>query len=52
LYLYFAGDFAAASDIFAAAPDDPPARIFAKRCQVLRDNPPVEWDGCWTFTEK
>ncbi|MCX6557217.1 MAG: adenylate/guanylate cyclase domain-containing protein [Candidatus Aminicenantes bacterium] len=52
LHLYLAGDFAAALDIFIAEADDPPARVFAKRCLVLRDNPPVDWDGCWTFTEK
>jgi adenylate cyclase len=52
LHLYLGGDFTAALDIFAAAADDPPARVFAKRCLVLQDNPPVDWDGCWTFTEK
>jgi adenylate cyclase len=52
LRLYFAGDFAPALDVFAAAAEDPPASVFAKRCQVLRDRPPVDWDGCWTFTEK
>ncbi len=52
LQLYFAGDFAAALDIFAAWADDSPSRVFAKRCCWLLDNPPENWDGCWTFTEK
>jgi adenylate cyclase len=52
LQLYFGGDFASALDIFAALEDDPPARVFAKRCRWLLDNPPVGWDGVWTFTEK
>lgn len=52
LQLYFSGDFAAALEIFTAAADDPPARIFAQRCQYLLTHPPDGWDGCWTFTEK
>jgi adenylate cyclase len=52
LQLYFAGDFAAALDIFLAWADDPPSQIFAKRCSLLLDNPPAVWDGVWTFTEK
>ena len=52
LQLYFAGDFAAALHVFAALTADAPAQVFAKRCQYLLDNPPREWDGCWTFTEK
>jgi adenylate cyclase len=52
LQLYFTGDFAAALETFAALSDDPPAKIFAKRCRWLLDNPPADWDGCWTFTEK
>jgi len=49
---YFAGDFSTALKIFAAAIDDPPAQIFAQRCQYLLAHPPDKWDGCWTFTEK
>jgi len=52
LQLYFAGDFAAALKVFLTLADDPPAQVFAKRCQWLLDNPPAQWDGCWTFTEK
>ncbi|MCJ7526262.1 MAG: adenylate/guanylate cyclase domain-containing protein [Candidatus Aminicenantes bacterium] len=52
LQLYFSGDFAAALEIFTAAPDDPPAQVFVQRCQYLLDNPPDSWDGVWTFTEK
>jgi adenylate cyclase len=52
LQLYFAGDFAAALEIFSPAVDDPPAQAFARRCRWLLENPPADWDGCWTFTEK
>jgi len=52
LRLYFAGDFAAAMDVFLALADDGPAQVFAKRCCWLLDNPPENWDGCWTYTEK
>ncbi|MDD8012702.1 MAG: adenylate/guanylate cyclase domain-containing protein [Acidobacteriota bacterium] len=52
LHLYFAGDFAAALDLFAAWADDPPSQVFARRCRWLLDNPPPSWDGVWTFTEK
>jgi adenylate cyclase len=52
LQLYFAGDFAAALEIFAASADDPPSQVFSRRCRWLLDNPPEHWDGCWTFTEK
>ena len=52
LQFYFAGDFSAALTIFAGLSDDPPAQEFAERCRWLLDNPPANWDGCWTFTEK
>jgi adenylate cyclase len=52
LRLYFSGDFSSAMAIFASLADDPPALVFARRCRWLLDNPPGEWDGCWTFTEK
>jgi adenylate cyclase len=52
LQLYFAGDFSAALEFFMTLADDAPALVFAKRCLYLQDNPPENWDGCWTFTEK
>ncbi len=52
LQLYFSGAFAAALEIFSTLADDPPAQVFCKRCRWLLDNPPGQWDGCWTFTEK
>jgi len=52
LQLYFSGDFSAARKTFAGLNEDPPAQIFAERCRWLMDNPPANWDGCWTFTEK
>jgi len=50
--LYFAGKFSPALDVFTTLADDPPSRVFAHRCRYLLDNPPADWDGCWTFTEK
>jgi adenylate cyclase len=52
LLQYFAGDFAGALEVFMPLADDPPAQVFARRCLYLLDNPPENWDGCWTFTEK
>ncbi len=52
LKLYYDGDFTAAMGIFTALSEDPPAQIFTKRCRWLLDNPPADWDGVWTFTEK
>ena len=52
LQLYFSGDFAGALAVFSAIADDQPAKVFVKRCLYLLDNPPADWDGCWTFTEK
>ncbi|MEI6613731.1 MAG: adenylate/guanylate cyclase domain-containing protein [Chrysiogenales bacterium] len=52
LQLYFTGDFTAAMNIFTALSDDPPAQVFTKRCRYLLDNPPDNWNGCWTYTEK
>lgn len=52
LRLYFSGDFASAAGVFAALPDDPAARVFARRCAFLLADPPKDWDGVWTFTEK
>jgi hypothetical protein len=51
LRLYFAGDFNAALEIFSAVAD-PPAQVFARRCQYLLAHAPENWDGVWTFTEK
>ena len=52
LKLYFGGDFTAALGIFTELSEDPPAQVFTKRCRWLLDNPPADWDGVWTFTEK
>jgi adenylate cyclase len=52
LSLYFAGDFAAAAEIFSGLPNDPPSQVFARRCHFLLAKPPEHWDGAWTFTEK
>ncbi len=52
LRLYFAGEFAPARDAFVALAGDPPSRVFASRCAFLLDNPPENWDGVWTYTEK
>ena len=37
----------------ALAGEDPPSRIFLKRVEVLKeDPPPQDWDGVWRFTHK
>lgn len=52
LQKYFGGDFAGALALFSAIPDDQPAKVFCHRCRFLLENPPSDWDGVWTFTEK
>ncbi len=52
LQKYFGGDFAGALALFLAIPDDQPAKVFCHRCRFLLENPPSDWDGVWTFTEK
>jgi adenylate cyclase len=52
LQRYFAGDFASALEAFSSLAADPVASIFSKRCRLLLEHPPANWDGVWTFTEK
>jgi adenylate cyclase len=33
-------------------PNDGPALSYLERIEKLRNNPPEEWDGTWTFTSK
>lgn len=33
-------------------PDDPPALVMKKRCEMLTRRPPSSWDGVWILTSK
>ena len=50
--LYEKGDFAMAIKIFEKITDDPPAKVFLKRCQEFIKNPPLGWDGIYHAKEK
>ncbi|MBT7065622.1 MAG: adenylate/guanylate cyclase domain-containing protein, partial [Verrucomicrobia bacterium] len=53
LTAYYDGQFdSAASGFSALAPTDPTAAIYAARCKQLGENPPADWDGVWSMTEK
>jgi len=48
-----AGRFAEARRLFEAlAGQDPPSRAYLARCLEMERQPPTEWDGVWTMTEK
>ncbi|WP_166819818.1 GAF domain-containing protein [Thalassoroseus pseudoceratinae] len=32
--------------------DDPPSRLFQKRCRAMMENPVEDWDGVWDMTQK
>jgi hypothetical protein len=52
LALYRAGDFAAALKDFQSIDDDSAAAAMAGACQELIEEPPENWDGIHTMTEK
>ncbi|MFH0821009.1 MAG: adenylate/guanylate cyclase domain-containing protein, partial [Candidatus Peregrinibacteria bacterium] len=53
LKLYRDGKFGEAKQKFQALPDDPVARVFAERCEIfLKNPPPTNWDGVYTFNVK
>ena len=44
---------AAFRKVLESRPDDPPAMLYIKRCQELKENPPPQpWDGVFTMTKK
>ncbi|MDP2724761.1 MAG: adenylate/guanylate cyclase domain-containing protein, partial [Syntrophales bacterium] len=44
---------AAFRKVLESRPDDPPAKLYIKRCQELKENPPPQpWDGVFTMTKK
>jgi adenylate cyclase len=54
---YRARDWTSAHRAFDAAlelyPNDGPAAVYCKRCELLRASPPAnDWDGVWNLTEK
>ena len=36
----------------ALQPNDPPAQVMKKRCEMLTRRPPTTWDGIWILTSK
>jgi adenylate cyclase len=50
---YQGRDWDTASGLFAKLKDEPLAKLYAARCQSLRQNPPPEdWDGVFELKEK
>lgn len=56
LGLYFQAEFARACDRFASLEANvflgTAARLFTRRCQRLREEPPAQWNGVWMHTSK
>jgi len=56
LEIYRAGDFAKALPEFQAVyefiPGDSVTDTFVKRCELLSQEPPEDWDGIWTMKTK
>jgi adenylate cyclase len=50
---YRSKNFTSAKQKFEALKDDAPSRVFAKRCEdFIKNPPPAEWDGVWTYMTK
>ena len=44
---------AAFGKVLEIRPDDPPSRLYIRRCEDLKENPPPQpWDGVFTMTKK
>jgi len=53
LQLYRERKFEEARQKFASLKDDPTAQVFTKRCEeFIKNPPPQDWGGVWTFQEK
>lgn len=56
LAAYLAGDWPGAREHFAECerlcPEDMPAKVMKKRCEMLTRRPPATWDGVWILTSK
>jgi adenylate cyclase len=53
LAAYYEGDLDKALDVFSTIENrDPPASAYVRRCRHMQANPPDEWTGIWTMTEK
>jgi adenylate cyclase len=50
--LYEKGDFSKAIKIFEKIKDDPPAKVFLKRCEEFIKVPPPRWDGTYHAKDK
>ena len=47
------GQFADARKIFSKIKNlDPPASAYEKKCQMLMESPPENWQGIWVMTSK
>ncbi len=53
LQAYRQGDFSVALALFENLKKDPPSQTFAQRCRdFIKNPPPADWGGVWTFEEK
>lgn len=52
LSLCYSRDWQRALEIFEELTGDPVAKVYAKRCRTLVDDPEADWDGVWNLTEK
>jgi adenylate cyclase len=53
LALFYAGHFKdALAGFLALAEADQAAAAYARKCVLLLENPPEDWDGVWTMTSK
>ncbi|QTA84456.1 CHASE2 domain-containing protein [Desulfonema magnum] len=53
LEMFYKGQFADAREIFSEIRDlDPPASAYEKKCRILMESPPENWQGVWVMTSK
>lgn len=52
LALFYEGKFQEAAQRFDQMPEDQASRLYATQCRELALNPPVDWDGVLSLTEK
>ena len=56
LECYRNGDFVKASELFSLVlkkrPHDGASKVLLSRCEILKSNPPTNWQGVWTMETK
>ncbi len=53
LEMFYGGQFVDARKFFSKIKDlDPPASAYEKKCQMLMESPPENWQGIWVMTSK